>query len=204
MNSHSKKLVITALFAALTCVATMAIRIPTPGTGGYIHPGDAIVILSGIILGPGYGLLAAGIGSALADLLGGYLIYVPITFVIKGSVAFICGAIYHKLTDRQAQHLIQNHSSAPSENTRKRRHLALILCGLSDTVFIVCGYFLCEVPLYGVAAAAASAPANLLQGISGLILATILYPLIPRDFLSDISHPSADCNQSPPPERRCT
>lgn len=41
----------TALFAALACVATMSIRIPTPGTGGYIHPGDAIVILAGIILG---------------------------------------------------------------------------------------------------------------------------------------------------------
>ena len=40
----------TALFAALACVATMSIRIPTPGTGGYIHPGDAIVILAGIIL----------------------------------------------------------------------------------------------------------------------------------------------------------
>lgn len=40
----------TALFAALACVATMSIRIPTPGTGGYIHPGDAIVILSGVVL----------------------------------------------------------------------------------------------------------------------------------------------------------
>ncbi len=184
MNSHSKKLVITALFSALTCVATMAIRIPTPGTGGYIHPGDAMVILSGMILGSGYGLLAAGLGSALADLLGGYLIYVPITFVIKGAIAFICGAICHKLT--------------------KRRHLALILCGLGDTVFIVCGYFLCEAPLYGIAAAAANVPANLLQGIGGLIFATALYPLIPMDFLSGILRPSADCSQSPPPEHRCT
>ena len=46
MNSNLKKIVMTALFAALACVATMSIRIPTPGTGGYIHPGDAIVILS--------------------------------------------------------------------------------------------------------------------------------------------------------------
>ena len=39
--------------AALACVATMSIRIPTPGTNGYIHPGDAIVILSGVILSIG-------------------------------------------------------------------------------------------------------------------------------------------------------
>ena len=47
---QSEKIIMTALFAALACVATMSIRIPTPGTGGYIHPGDAIVILAGIIL----------------------------------------------------------------------------------------------------------------------------------------------------------
>ena len=58
MNSNLKKIIMTALFAALACVATMSIRIPTPGTGGYIHPGDAIVILAGIILGPVYGMLA--------------------------------------------------------------------------------------------------------------------------------------------------
>ena len=43
MNSNLKKIIMTALFAALACVATMSIRIPTPGTGGYIHPGDAQV-----------------------------------------------------------------------------------------------------------------------------------------------------------------
>ena len=65
MNSNLKKIIMTALFAALACVATMSIRIPTPGTGGYIHPGDAIVILAGIILGPVYGMLAGGIGLSL-------------------------------------------------------------------------------------------------------------------------------------------
>ena len=60
MQSNLKKLVTAALFAALACVATMSIRIPTPGTNGYIHPGDALVILAGVFLGPAWGLLAAG------------------------------------------------------------------------------------------------------------------------------------------------
>ena len=60
-NSKLKKIVLTALFAALSCVATMSIKLPTPGTGGYIHPGDAMVILSGVVLGPWWGLLAAKI-----------------------------------------------------------------------------------------------------------------------------------------------
>ena len=96
MKLNVKKLVMTALFAALACVATMSIRIPTPGTNGYIHPGDAVVILSGIILGPVYGFLAGGIGSAMADLLGGYFIYVQITLIIKGLIALISGIIYQR------------------------------------------------------------------------------------------------------------
>ena len=97
MKFQTKKLVLSALFMALTCVATMSIRIPTPGTGGYIHPGDALVILSGALFGPVWGFLIAGIGSCLADLLGGYLVYVPITFLIKGLVAFSSGLIFQKL-----------------------------------------------------------------------------------------------------------
>ena len=47
MYRDLRRMVMAALFAAFACVATMSIRIPTPGTGGYIHPGDAIVILAG-------------------------------------------------------------------------------------------------------------------------------------------------------------
>lgn len=161
INSNLKKIVITALFAALACVATMSIRIPTPGTGGYIHPGDAIVILSGIILGPVWGLLAAGIGSAMADLLGGYFIYVPITFAVKGIVASAAGIIYQRIG-----------------KTSKSRYATVVLGGIADIIFVAGGYFLCEIPLYGVSSAAASVPANLIQGISGLIIAFVLYPVL--------------------------
>ncbi|MBR5765838.1 MAG: ECF transporter S component, partial [Lachnospiraceae bacterium] len=82
----TRTLVRSAMFAALTFIATYIIKIPTPGTGGYIHPGDAFVILSGVILGPVYGAAAAGIGSALADILGGYFYYAPITLLIKGVI----------------------------------------------------------------------------------------------------------------------
>ena len=56
-----RKIVTAALLAAMTCIATMIIRIPTP-TFGYIHPGDCFVLLSGVILGPVGGAIAAGIG----------------------------------------------------------------------------------------------------------------------------------------------
>ena len=161
MNSNLKKIVMAALLAAFACVATMSIRIPTPGTSGYIHPGDAIVILSGVILGPAWGLLAAGIGSAMADLVGGYFIYVPITFVIKGAVAFAAGMTYRRI------------GKSP-----RSRYIAVILGGAADMILVAGGYFLCECPLYGVAAAAASVPANLIQGIGGLVIGAILYPVL--------------------------
>lgn len=167
MSTHLKRIAVAALLAAFTCIATMSIRIPTPGTGGYIHPGDAVVLLSGIILGPGYSFLAAGIGSALADLLGGYLIYVPATFAIKGISAFTSGMIWQK-----AGH------AAYAAHTGKRRYLAIFLCGICNTAFVTLGYFLYEAPMYGTGAAAASMPANLIQGLSGLILAAILYPVL--------------------------
>ena len=160
MNNNLKKLILAALFAALSCVATMSIRIPTPGTGGYIHPGDAIVILSGVILGPVWGFLAGGIGSALSDLIGGYFIYVPITFVIKGLVALAAGLLFQKVGKNQ-----------------KSRYIAVILGGVADIILVAGGYFVCEFFIYG-AGAAASIPANIIQGVGGLVISCILYPIL--------------------------
>lgn len=176
MKTNLKKLVMTALFAALACVATMSIRIPTPGTNGYIHPGDAVVILSGIILGPVYGLLAGGIGSAMADLLGGYFVYVPITFVIKGLIALIAGLIYQK-----------------AGKTKTSRYVGVVLGGIVDIILVAGGYFLCESFMYGAAGAAASIPANIIQGIGGLVIFLILYPILIA--IPDIRQMTAGSNQ---------
>ena len=105
--------------------------------------------------------LAGGIGSALADLLGGYFIYVPVTLAVKGLVALSCGFIF--------QHM---------KNTPRSRGLAVVLGGISDIVLVAGGYFLCEIPMYGIPGAAASIPANLIQGTGGLVLACILYPFL--------------------------
>ena len=79
-SNKTLRIVLTALMAAMACVATMVIKIPIPATGGYINLGDSIVLLSGVVLGPVYGGLAAGLGSALADLRGGYGVFAPATF----------------------------------------------------------------------------------------------------------------------------
>ena len=87
---NTKKMVTAALLAAFTCIATMIIKIPTP-TFGYIHLGDGLVLLCGIILGPGIGALAAGIGSMFADIFSGYMTWAPATLIIKALTACIAG-----------------------------------------------------------------------------------------------------------------
>ena len=67
MNKTTRKLVFSGLFAALCCVMTMVIQIPSPT--GYVNLGDCMILLGALALGPVYGALAGGIGSALADIL---------------------------------------------------------------------------------------------------------------------------------------
>lgn len=157
---QTKKLVTAAMFAALVCVATMSIRIPTPGTGGYIHPGDAVVILSGIYLSPAWAFLAAGIGSAMADLLGGYIIYVPVTFIIKGLAAFLGSYAFKHL-----------------KGHFKTMYPAVAAAGLIDMALVAGGYCFCETFLYGLPAALAGVPSNLLQGGAGLVISCALYTI---------------------------
>lgn len=159
-SSKTLKLVTAALLAALTCVATMIIQIPVPVTSGYIHLGDGFVILSGILLGPVYGALAAGIGSMLADLLTGYMVYAPITFVVKGLAALASGLIFSIL----------------QKKNQKFHILPVIFCGVCATVIIASGYFAAEAVILGYGpAAAASVPHNLIQGLFGIIISAISF-----------------------------
>lgn len=176
----TRKIIFTALFAALTCVATMIIKLPTP-TMGYIHPGDAIVLLSGLLLGPWYGGFAAGLGSMLADLFGGYLSYAPATFLIKFLTAVIACVLYKSLKKVLGK-------VAP-----------VIIAGTAGEAFMVIGYFLFEIFMLtlatgaglnatsltaGITSSASGIPFNIVQGIFGVIIATILYPILERIFQS--------------------
>ena len=87
-KNTTQKIVMAALFAALTCVATMVIKIPSP-MKGYLNLGDCVVLTAGWMLSPTYGFLAAGLGSALADLILGYTVYSPVTFIVKGLMALV-------------------------------------------------------------------------------------------------------------------
>ncbi len=164
-SEQVKKLVFSALFAALCCVATMVIKVPTL-TGGYLNLGDCFVLLSGLFLGPVYGSLAAAIGSGLADLLSGYASYVPGTFIIKGLAALAVALIFLAL-----------------KKAKLNNFLAILIGGIASVAVVAGGYFVFEALFlgYGIGAAV-EIPGNLLQTGVGLVLAEILYNALAKPF----------------------
>ena len=160
-RNSTQKIVIAALLAALTCVLTMIIKIPSP-LKGYLNLGDSVVLLIGWTLSPMYGFLAAGLGSALADLFSGYAVYAPATFIIKGLMAPV--AYYgFKLLRKKLGNL-------PSR----------IIAGIVAETVMILGYFLFEGVLYGFGPSAVNIPANGVQGIAGLILGCILVKVLKK------------------------
>ncbi len=151
--NKTKTLTVSAMLAALACVATL---INVPSVDGYKNLGDCIVLLSGCLLGPLYGALAAGIGSALSDIILGYAYYAPATLVIKGVMALMCGYAFKK-TDVKI----------------KPVHILVML--IAEAV-MVGGYFAYSLLIVGSEAAAAieSIPGNVLQGVVGIVGAVLL------------------------------
>ena len=87
------KTFLVILLAGATAALTIVVRVPIPGTGGYLNFGDVAVIFCGLFLGKKWGALAGGVGSALADVIGGFFIFAPITLIAKGMEGFLAGAI---------------------------------------------------------------------------------------------------------------
>ncbi|WP_206460273.1 ECF transporter S component [Anaerovorax sp. IOR16] len=96
VDNKVNKMILTGLMMALVTVATMIIQVPIPFTNGYIHLGDSMIFLSVLILGWRYGAIAAAVGSALGDLIPGYIHWVPWTFCIKGLMAVFMGIAIEK------------------------------------------------------------------------------------------------------------
>ena len=174
-------IVMIGLMAAVVFVVTMflSIRSPTPTGTTMIKLANAFVLLCGLLLGPVRGGLAAGIGSMMADLIGGYMAWVPGTFAIKALTALLGGWLYHRMAGK-------------GMNTITR----VVLCGIPAEIIMVLGYFVYEVGMevvmgssMGAAAAAVvlGVPMNIVQGIAGIIVGAVLLPVL--------SHASAEMGE---------
>ncbi len=155
-----RAIVMTALLAALTCVATMVIQIPSP-TGGYVNLGDTVVLLSAFLLGPLYGAVSGGIGSMLADVLSGYMIYAPATLVIKATMAAAAGIWYRAARGNRS---------------------GTVVSAILGEVPMVVGYWAYDAWLLGsLAGGAAGIPANLVQAVFGIAASVLLTVLLRKN-----------------------
>lgn len=161
MKTNTQKIVTSSMLAALCCVATMIIKIPSP-LKGYLNLGDCVVLISGWLLSPAYGFAAAGIGSALADVFSGYLVYAPATLVIKGIMAIVAHYCFKGIHNKLG--------NIPSR----------IIGGALAEIEMIVGYFVFEGFMYGFVPSVVNIPANAVQGVAGLIIGLILVKIFEK------------------------
>ena len=166
-NSHTasfttQELVFTALMTALVFVATYLPHIPIPL--GYAHLGDAVIFLLALLAPRRAALLAACIGSALADLLGGFALWVIPTLVIK----FVMAEIVYRMARSGGQ-------------IGGRAHVISAL--LASSIWMAAAYTLAGAVLYAsLPAALASSPGLLMEGLVNSLLALLLLPMLRGRF----------------------
>ena len=146
-NNHRKKIgliTMTGIFMSMIVVAILYIfHIPIGNSQGYVHLGDAFIYLAAATLPTPYALVAAAIGGAAADIIGGAAVWALPTAIIKG-----VSVLFFDCRDKMFC---------------KRNVIAVGLSGL----VCVAGYYLAEVVLVGnFISPIASVPMNLLQALA--------------------------------------
>ncbi len=159
MNQKTKKVVLGGLMTAVVFIATYIIKVPAP-ISGYVNLGDGFIILSGFLLGPFAGIVAA-LGSALSDFISGpYAVYAPATFIIKGLMGLLAGLVFY--------------------NFKKKLFVMTIIVAIFCEAIMVFGYFAFDCFWYGVAGASANVIFNFIQAVAAVIVALILVPVMKK------------------------
>ncbi len=158
-TTKTKALVINALFIALTLVATFInIRLPLMGNGGLIHLGNVPLFIAAFVYGKKTGAIAGAFGMGLFDLLSGYALWAPFTFIIVGAMGFLAGLI--------------------SEKVPGKRVLVNTLAVAAALIIKIVGYYFAEVIIYGNwILPFGSIPGNVMQVV---IAGIIVVPLVAR------------------------
>jgi uncharacterized membrane protein len=148
-NTAVKKLAFCGLFTAMTFIATFInIRLPIASYGGLIHLGSIVLVLSASMQETKYAAVSTALGMALFDLVGGWVLWAPATFIIRFIQVLILG----------------------STVKRKGNHIGIIIIA-----YVLCslwemgGYYVAEAVIYGNwVAPLASMPSEILHNIIGI------------------------------------
>lgn len=156
LRNNIKFMTLTALGIALTFVATAFInlRLPIVANGGLIHLGNVVLFVMAALFGKKVGAISAGVGMALFDLMGGWVLWSPFTLVIVGLMGFVVGLIGEK----------------------KKSVIWFVVSVIAAMAIKIAGYYVAEGIIYGNwIAPATSIPGNIVQVTVGAVIA---FPVI--------------------------
>lgn len=148
-----------AVMTAIVLLLTSLIKVPTPAKG-YAHLGDSGVFFSAFAFGPWVGAVAGGLGTALADVLGGYPQWAIFSLLIHGLQGWLAGWLVRRVAGLGG----------------------LILAAVAGGVVVVAGYFLAGIILSGVGAAVGEIIPNILQVAIGAALAIPLFYAVQQAY----------------------
>jgi uncharacterized membrane protein len=159
---QARTIAVMAVCIAIVAVLVAVVPIPIPATGGYTHPGAVAEMFVAMAFGPLVGMVAAGVGAAISDLVLGYGSFAPLTLVAHGALGLLAGFLGWK-----------------------KGWGGMLLGWVVGGLALVAVYFLGEATIYGVGAAGAASevPANLFQvtlGILGILLFQLVKSAYPQ------------------------
>src|SRR5574341_807884 len=96
MKLHPRTVALIAILSAVTVVFTLAVRIPFAPTRGYFTLADVGVYFAGFAFGPLIGFAVGGLGTGLADILGGYAHFAIWSFLIHGLQGLVAGLLGYR------------------------------------------------------------------------------------------------------------
>ncbi|WP_026487401.1 ECF transporter S component [Caldanaerobius polysaccharolyticus] len=149
MSEKTKHIAVLGLLMALLIAATAVTKFAIPKPSIYFNLGEAVIYLVALLYGGKTGGILGGVGSALADLISGYPIWAPFTFVIKGLEGFIVGSV-------------------------NRKKDAILAITLGAPVMLI-GYSISAGLIYGIGAIPLEFAGDLIQVTLGAIIAVMVY-----------------------------
>lgn len=155
-NLRTFDLVLTSMLIALVFVATLLlnIKLPISPNGGLVHLGTGMLFIVSTVFGPKKGAIAGAVGMGLFDLISGWTLWAPFTFLTRGLQGYIVGKI------------------AWSGGRRGNSVGINLFATIISVPFMLAGYYICERVLFGNwIIPAASIPGNLIQNFVGICIA---------------------------------
>jgi uncharacterized membrane protein len=157
---QARRIAVMAVCIAFVTVLVYIVQIPIAATGGYWHPGAVAEMFVAMAFGPLVGMVAAGVGAAIADLLLGFPSFAPLTLIAHGAFGLLAGWLGWK-----------------------KGWGGMIVGWVVGGLALVALYFAGEATVYGfgIAGALSELPLNLFQVGLG-VLGLLLFQLVKRAY----------------------